>query len=141
MYIRKALMQDIEYIEEIYTAAKKFMRENGNKNQWSDPKYLDYDMIREDILSQNLYVCIKNDEILGVFLYFIGDDPMYSYIEAGQWKNEDRYGVVHKIATKRGTKGIGKLCLDWAFSDCKNLRIDTHKNNIPMQNLLKKMRF
>ncbi len=29
--------------------------------------------------------------------------------------------------------GIGAFCIDWAFSKCGNLRIDTHGDNIVMQ--------
>lgn len=51
----------------------------------------------------------------------------------------DTYGVVHRLAGDGSEKGIGAFCIDWAFSKCGNLRIDTHGDNIVMQNLLKKL--
>ena len=35
----------------------------------------------------------------------------------------------------------GAFCINWAFEKCGNLRIDTHGDNIVMQNLLKKLGF
>ena len=34
MEIRKALLQDLDQIMQIYENAKAFMRANGNKEQW-----------------------------------------------------------------------------------------------------------
>ena len=36
MEIRKASMQDLEQIMHVYKNARKFMRENGNEEQWGD---------------------------------------------------------------------------------------------------------
>lgn len=36
---------------------------------------------------------------------------------------------------------IGTFCLNWAYDQCRHLKIDTHENNIIMQRLLTKLGF
>ena len=51
-------------------------------------------------------------------------------------KEENSY-----VCLNDSEKGIGAFCINWAFEKCGNLRIDTHGDNIVMQNLLKKIGF
>ena len=51
------------------------------------------------------------------------------------------YGVIHRLAGDGSAKGIGTLCLTWAYQQCGHLRIDTHPDNHVMQNLLRKNGF
>lgn len=62
-------------------------------------------------------------------------------IEDGAWINEEPYGVVHRIASARTVRGAATFCVNWAFRQTGNIRIDTHRDNIPMQNMLKKNGF
>ena len=79
---------------------------------------------------------------MAVFVYSEGVDPDYREITHGQWPDDETdYGVVHRLAVLKGTNGIGAYCLDWAYNLSGNLRIDTHRDNVPMQNLLKKLGF
>ena len=48
---------------------------------------------------------------------------------------------MHRIAGDGSEKGIGAFCINWAFEQCGHLRIDTHGDNIVMQNLVKKLGF
>ena len=59
----------------------------------------------------------------------------------GQWLNDKPYGVIHRIASDGKTKGIGSFCVNWVVSQCGNVRIDTHRDNVVMQNMLKKNGF
>jgi len=47
----------------------------------------------------------------------------------------------HRLAGDGSEKGIGRFCLDWAFEQCKHLRVDTHTDNKVMQSLLGKAGF
>ena len=38
-------------------------------------------------------------------------------------------------------RGAASFCLDWAYAQTLNLRIDTYSDNIPMQKLLEKCGF
>ena len=68
-------------------------------------------------------------------------DETYNKIYDGQWLNEKPYGYIHRIAGDGKTKGVGSFCINWAFEKCGNMKIDTHADNKPMQNLLLKLGF
>ena len=142
MTIRKTTKADLPTVLNIYAGARTFMKEAGNPNQWKNmhpPK----EQIEEDINTGESYVCIIGDEILAVFFFSIKPDPTYGYIE-GEWLSNAPCGVVHRIARNQSTekaKGAGAFCLNWCFEQISNIRIDTHKDNAPMINLLKSLGF
>lgn len=138
MEIRKAVKEDFERIMQIYRDAQKFMKENGNPTQWGD-EYPSEELVLQDIETGLSYVCINDEKIVGVFYFKQGDDETYKNIYEGSWLDNEEYAVVHRIASVQ--KGVGGFCLDRAFEKYPNIRIDTHKDNIPMQRLLKKKGF
>lgn len=140
MLMRKATFGDLPEIIQIYASARIFMAENGNKNQWGSV-YPPSEVIQSDITNQKLYVCTEDDRIACVFYFAVEADPTYSIIHNGAWLNNAPYGVVHRIASTRIVKGAARFCLNWAFNECRNLKIDTHRDNIPMQNLLNSLGF
>ena len=79
-------------------------------------------------------------EIGGVFYFHREEDPDYQTID-GSWLNDRPYAVVHRVATAPGTKGVATFCLNWAYEQFPNMKIDTHDDNIPMQHLLVKLGF
>ncbi len=140
MLIRKTEEKDLQIISEIYENAKRFMRESGNPNQWSDGKP-NADTAREDMQNGVGYVAEENGEILAVFMFAVGDDPTYAKIYDGAWKNDLPYAVIHRIAVSKQGKGIIDFCINECFKICPNLKIDTHRDNIPMQKALSKRGF
>lgn len=142
MTIRLASAEDICEILDIYEGARVFMREVGNPNQWAG-KYPDEETVKHDISERNLHVCESEGEILAVFYYREGNDPTYNVIHNVSWLNDEPYGVIHRIAVsdKARGKGVARLCFDYAFDKCGNVRIDTHRDNIPMQKALDKNGF
>ena len=145
--IRKAELQDMEGILEIYAAARRYMAEKGNPGQWLDG-YPKRELLEEDMKEGALYVCTgcgaDKEELLGVFAFFVGiEDPSYGYIEAGRWLNDEPYGVVHRIAVSESAhgRGVGRFCLDECGKLVKNLRIDTHRDNLPMQKVIEQCGF
>ncbi len=146
MIIRKAEKKEIEEILTIYKEAREYMTLNGNKEQWAN-NYPPRELIEKDIADGKCYVAI-DEKICGVFYFAIEVDPMYNIIEEGEWLNDNPYAVVHRIAVSKNThnKGIAGKCLDYALEICKNnkikdLRMDTHKSNLPMQRFLEKKGF
>lgn len=130
--IRKAHETDLPRILEIYAAARQYMRHTGNPNQWGTSHPAE-EMLRADIAKAQLYVCAESEEILGVFCYFQGIDPTYVRIDGGNWLNSEPYGVIHRIAVSAHRRGVASFCFHWALTQCPNLRIDTHRDNVPMQ--------
>ncbi len=127
----------------IYARARVFMAEHGNPDQWGPTNWPPEALIREDIEQGNSYVCIHEGRVIGTFYYVCGKDiePTYAEIDDGAWLDEGPYGVVHRIASSGTVKGTGEFCINWAFSQCGHLRIDTHADNTVMRNLLKKLGF
>ena len=139
MTIRMTAQQDIDEVMTIYDEARDFMREAGNPNQWvcGHPAK---SLIEEDIKAGKSYVCVDADGIAAVFYFGIERDPTYSVIK-GAWLCDDPYGVVHRIARRKNKAGAGTFCLNWCMEQCGNLRIDTHRDNVPMKRLLERLNF
>ena len=140
MEIRKTTMADLGRAMELYAMARQFMKDHGNPTQWGDnhpPK----EQIIDDIQRGRSYLCVEDGQVLGIFYFSVEQEPNYASIYEGAWANEEPYGVVHRITSDGSVKGAGSFCLQWAFLQCKNLKIDTHRDNVVMQNLLKKNGF
>lgn len=140
MIVRNSTPEDLGEIFKIYESARKFMLENGNPNQWGSEQP-DEPAILTDIAKGHHFVCVDGDRLLGCFALIQGDDPTYKKIIKGKWLDDTPYVVIHRIAVLEHGKGIGSFCMDWCFRRYKNIRIDTHKDNIPMQRLLNKKGF
>ncbi len=140
MYVRKTERTDIDTVMQIYARAQKYMVDTGNPTQWKKG-YPTREMIESDVEKGISFVCVSEDGIEGVFVYFMGDDPTYSVIEDGEWQNDLPYGVMHRMASAGRRKGIASFCLDFCFEQCHNLRGDTHKDNKTMQRVFEKNGF
>ena len=142
MEIKRASLSELKKITDIYYDARRFMIENGNPKQWGI-SYPPKELLVSDIENGDLYTVYDNKDIVGVFFFRIGVDSSYSKIENGAWKNDLPYGVIHRIAVAENAhgKGVSRLCIDFAFSKYPNVKIDTHKDNIPMQKTLLKNGF
>ena len=135
--IRLAKKEDLNKILEIYKIAREFMKNTDNPNQWGD-NYPSQQIILEDILLNQLYVFVEENEILGAFVYFNGIEPTYNKID-GAWKDDSPYGVIHRVANSGKIKGMVQKIVE--FSNNNHLRIDTHKDNLVMQHVLEKNGF
>ena len=132
-----AVCEDLDQILEIYAEARRFMAENGNPTQWNNG-YPTRELLESDISLNRLYAIRRNGVICGAFVFFIGDDPTYQYIE-GSWMDDTPYGVIHRIAGNGG--GIFPAALEFCRARIAHIRIDTHHNNIPMQRAVEKAGF
>jgi len=141
MHIQQATTADIEFILSIIEEARSIMRENGNTTQWTNG-YPSRETILEDVTNEHAFVCIADNGVVGYFCFMQGEnpDPNYTAIE-GNWLNNKPYGVIHRLASGRRIKGIAQKAFDFAFTRTNNIRVDTHLDNLPMQNFLKKIGF
>lgn len=144
--MRRATVDDLPAAHELYAAARSFMAEAGNPTQWAGG-YPQDEMLRSDISQGALWIASDDEGPAAVF-YFdtIDDDETYRKID-GTWLNEETYGVVHRIAVRQGTRGVGTACIEWAAQQAAErgakggIRIDTHEDNIPMRRLMAKLGF
>lgn len=145
MEIRKATERDIDEIVEVFNDAKKSMKAAGI-NQWGD----DYDgypsewEARHDIDNGSGYVICEEGHVIGYTAIMFSEDINYKRID-GAWLNDAPYGVIHRTSILSSYKGKGLAGMFFAYAEklakeagIHNLRIDTHKDNAPMQHCVAK---
>ena len=145
MKLIKSTLKDVSTIMDIIKDAQKHLAKLGI-DQWQDG-YPDDTQIKKDIANEDSYV-IKDvqGDIMGTTVFTIKNEPTYQKIK-GEWLTNEKatYGVIHRMAVsdKYRKKGVAQF----VFKECNillkemnvsSLRIDTHKENIGMQNLIKK---
>lgn len=141
MEIRHARPEELDTILELFEQAKAFMRKNGNPTQWG-ANYPGRELIASDIAQGHSYTAVEGDEIAAVFYFDCGEDvePDYAVID-GAWRTGHTYGVMHRVVSTGKYPGMVRLCSDWCLERCPSLRIDTHADNRPMQESLKRCGF
>ncbi len=137
--IRNAVLEDMKEIREVFDCAKEYMDATGNTTQWA-VGHPPTSVLEDDIEKDALYVLEDEEGICGVFMFRIDEDPCYKKIE-GEWRNDETYGVIHRVAANGRKKGIFKKCVEFCKPKCKNLRIDTHKDNETMKYAIQKAGF
>ena len=140
MIIRKTRKSDIAAIGKIYEDAKQFMRENGNPNQWTGD-YPNHEDAWLDMENGIGYVCEDADEVVAAFAFSNDVEPTYNKIYDGAWQNDKPYAYIHRIAVKKHGGGVVDFCFSECFKMFPNLKIDTHRDNIPMQRVLSRNGF
>lgn len=139
--IRLTTLDDLHRVMELYDIARDFMRENGNSSQWIDG-YPSEKFIAEEIADNHSYVCENHEgEIVATFCFIYGNDPTYEKIYYGQWLDNESYATIHRMASSGEEKGVGVACFDYCFSQHPNIRVDTHRDNLVMQNIMEKYGF
>ena len=137
--VRNAVQSDLPRIEEIYAYAREFMAKTGNPNQWgkTNPPH---EWLVDDIEKELLHVITDESGIHGVFYFYIGEDPTYGVIEDGAWRSNETYGTIHRIASD-GSGGILRTAVEFCKKQISHIRIDTHHDNVIMQNAVAKLGF
>ena len=146
MQIRKAIPADAEPIMQIFRQAQAGLRIQG-VNQWQNG-YPNMEIVDADIMSGNCMVCVINSQIAASYVLAFEPEETYEHIYSGQWLSEGQYGVIHRMAAADAYKGrgLGAAMIDWAGQialarDVHSIKVDTHRDNIPMQNLLRNNKF
>ena len=139
LVVRKSEYKDLDRMKEIFSAARKYMRESGNPNQWGDDRP-DMEQVKRDIDVGNSYIIESNGEAVGTFAFIRGIDPTYLKIE-GAWIDDASYGTIHRIASDGSMKGVFETALRFAESFGEDVRIDTHEDNQTMLHLIEKKRY
>ena len=140
MKIRPAVKTDLDILVHIYREAKKYMDKSGNPTQWQ-PGYPTREMLLENIRDGVLFVIEEKEVPHAAFVFFIGDDPTYSKIYNGSWLNDEKYGVIHHVASDGNLHGVFSTIADFAKEQIEragifNLRLDTHEDNKKMQSVI-----
>lgn len=143
--VRPATMADLPRAMEIYRVAQQFMVKAGNPYQW-EPGFPPEEQITRDIAGQHLMVWTDESDVSqGAFAFLAGSKPDYAKICEGVWHDDGRYDVVHRFATAEQGRGLGSAMMRWALERAQSedvaIRVDTHRDNMPMQRLIKSCGF
>ena len=130
--VRKATIEDIDTIMNIYASAREFMKKTGNPDQWGS-SYPPRALIEEDIRSGICRAVCDESGIHGVFALLEEADPSYEYIENGAWPDDGPYVTIHRIAGDGKVRGVFACAAGYCKQYARNVRIDTHARNVVMQ--------
>lgn len=133
--IRKSTFDDVPYINSIYEKARKYMADCGI-DQWQNGYPAEADVLA-DIEAGISYVLEDETGIYGTFVFVGGEDPDYIIIKDGEWKNPEPYFAIHRVASDGSHRGVFTQIAEFAKSRCSHLRVDTHRDNMNMQRVIK----
>ena len=133
--IRKACSDDIGDIIPIYSKAKEYMHTHGNPFQWNSG-YPGREDIENDITNGYLYVLYDTEGIYGVFAMIPGVDKTYLKIYDGRWLDDSPYVTIHRIASSGAHPKVFSECIRFIRESYGHIRIDTHKDNAKMRQVL-----
>ena len=123
----------------IFEYARKYMKNNGNPTQWKDDRP-DIGLVINDIDNGNSYVIEDEGKVVGTFACIRGIEPTYLEID-GKWLNDDEYVTIHRIASDGTRRGIFDEAIRFAEQSGVDIRIDTHKDNRKMRELIERSGF
>ncbi len=145
MMIRKGMPEDLPAIARLYREARASLKAMG-VDQWQNEDYPNEQDAKADMEAGNCYVQEENGEVLAVACIAFGREPTYEKIEGGSWAADPEvYGFLHRIAVAPEAKGrglAGKMFEELKRQAAKKgiavIRGDTHRDNLPMQRVMKK---
>ena len=141
MNIRSARLSDIPVIQAIIEEAKQKMRSSGNFRQWTEG-YPSEEVLRDDIARGFSYVVEAQGCPIATFVLAVCEEPTYKKIYDGQWLDDVLpYGTIHRVGSRAGVHGVLAEVLRWSFGQIGNIRVDTHRDNLPMRHLMEKHGF
>lgn len=144
MEIRQGTTADLAAIMAVLEQSVVYFREQGI-DQWQEG-YPNEEVVVNDIAAGQSYLLQDQQVIRGVMVVMTTPDPNYDHLDCGQWRYDEPYGTVHRIAINKEYPGTGlaQVMLEAAeeiamSQGCQVMRIDTHNDNTGMQHVLKKM--
>lgn len=137
---RKATEADFGRLDEIFEGARQFMQVHNNPNQWTNG-YPDSQNVLPALKEGRLFVVVDENSNTIVGTYVLADhEEAYAEIHDGAWQSDQAYKVIHRFATVP-EHGVGTFILKMLMAQYPYLRLDTHQDNQPMQNLALKLGF
>ena len=142
MEIRRVKIEELKKVMEVINDAKAFLKLQSQ--QWQQG-YPNEESMSKDILNHNLFGVYVNGELTCVAALIIGIEKTYVNMVEGKWNIEvsNLDLVIHRIAVLEKYRGYGcaKRMMEFAYkyakdNNCKSIKVDTHRVNKPMQNLL-----
>lgn len=143
---RQALLADVDAIMLIIKQAQSNLKAL-NIDQWQN-NYPNPQVIKLDIINNNSYLIEIDNDIVATVAILFENEPTYNKIYKGSWLTSNDYATIHRIAVSNDYKGqnIATRLINHTKTlaltkGLKSLRVDTHKDNLIMQNFLMKNGF
>lgn len=140
--IAKAQINNLEEIAALARIVTNNIHEQGI-DQWSDVYPL-YEHFKKDLDENALFIFISQGHVAASISILPENDPFYHEIT---WKKSKSL-VVHRLMVHPDfmRMKIGSIMMSFAIQKAKNegyesMKVDTHPDNIRMQNLLKSLGF
>lgn len=132
--IRPTAEDDIPRILEIFAKAKQYMRQQGNMVQWMGD-YPGTTAIKEDMAHGWSMVIEHCGEVVGTFCMMTDPEPTYANLP-----KKEVYITLHRVASIGSVSGIVDAAVEYAFTQCDTVRIDTHPDNPAMLKCIKRLK-
>lgn len=140
--MRPARAQDIPDIIRIVADAKKSLKK-FRVDQWQG-EYPAAEDFMPDIERGECMLVLHGEETAAFFTLSTEPEPSYEDIKDGKWTEGVTYCVLHRSAVAAEYRGTGMAdfmmkCVEDRCREfnCKSIRVDTHRKNKPMLNLLR----
>lgn len=145
--IRLAMFDDLPALLKLYHQARLHMIAHGNPTQWRG--YPSKEILSADISAKQLYVLetTPDSRLLGSFVMQLGVEPDYENSKSNWASNTLSYVTLHRVASAHIMPHTFAEIVRFALVQAKALynysyiRIDTHKDNLPMQAVIKQANF
>ena len=148
MTFRKTTKHDIARVCEIFDGARETMHAQGI-DQWTDGYPAESDIVADMEAGESYVLCEDDGTVVATCAVLLGGEVTYTVIEHGAWLTQTTddehtsYVAVHRVATDKNCrgKGLASRLLEEAAAIGRDagkisLRIDTHRDNLPMQRML-----
>lgn len=146
LHFRQGSTADIDRIMTLVAEAQAWFASQGI-DQWQDG-YPTRAIIEQDITLGRNYVVEYKGVIIATLSIAFDGEPTYANIYDGEWLREAPYAVVHRVmvANEMKRKGVAREVLTFVEELCaeksvRDIRIDTHSDNLPMRKMLKKLEY
>jgi len=140
---RKATLEDMDDLMAIAGEASAYLRSCG-VDQWQD-NFPNPEVFARDISKGNCWLFTHEGKAAGVIVIYLEPEEDYRGIEGRGLTEGEHYGVIHRVAVRDAYRGRGlsgemmQLAEDIILGrGYPSVRIDTHEDNLTMQNMLKK---
>lgn len=146
IHFRPTQSRDLPRIMTLVAAARAWFKAQGI-DQWQDG-YPTQAIFETDRLLGVSYVGELEGEVVLTGCLSFAEEPTYARIWEGEWLNDAPYAVVHRLVVAPHLRGrhLGEAFFRFAWAESlrrgvENLRVDTHRQNLPMQRLLARLKF
>ena len=130
-----AMMKMVEEAKEGFRARNIDQWQKGEPNEQG---------LTEGIEKSVVHVLEENGEVLGMITVVPGPEADDAVID-GAWLNDEPYFAFHRVCVSEAHKGKGLAASLFSYSEAfakekgvRNIRIDTHPDNLSMQKALAK---